>query len=566
MNTDAKGNFRFAKIFPEGSYSLTASDPVSGGTNQMQIYLRAGQDMTQNLRLKGTGTVNVSVVDGAGIPVDTAFVTFTETDFPNASFSGSLDASNQGVLPFPNVFEGAFSVQVTDPFSRGGRSSGILPRGTAFVNVQVQLTTTGTVSGHFFMPDGMTPVPNASIQLMASGRTIGQATSLGTGDIGSYSFQYVPAGPIELQAQDPLTGRTGIAVGTLATQGQVLGLDVTAQGLDAVHGLVTSNGAPQPGASVTLVSGNFQATTSADATGMYLMNGVPEGVIVATASLGNGFLSGTASSTITGDGKSLALDVALRNSGTVTGQVVQADGVTPAATSTVSINVGGIGGGTETTTTDLQGNFSLQSVPSGSGTITAQVLGGIDQASTPINVAAGITTTVQVKLNGTGALSGTALDSSGSPTAGTIILTGTGMFPYYLTLSAASDGTFSVPQVLAGPFTAKLTADIGGFNLFGTTTGSVVPNQTDKINVQVQGSGTVTGLVLRPDGKILPSARRLPSSESPPADQFRYRPRMMGRSLRLEFRWELSLCRSPIHPQWASLQFKISRSSQMETF
>jgi len=32
----------------------------------MQIYLRASQDMTQNPPLKGTGTVNVTVVDGAG--------------------------------------------------------------------------------------------------------------------------------------------------------------------------------------------------------------------------------------------------------------------------------------------------------------------------------------------------------------------------------------------------------------------------------------------------------------------------------------------------------------------
>ena len=501
VNTDANGKFAFAKIFPEGSYSLTANDPVSGGTNRMQIYLRAGQDMTQNLRLKGTGTVNVTVVDGAGVPVSAAFVTLTETDFPNATFTGSLDASNQGALPFPNVFEGGFSAQVTDPFGRGGRASGTLPQGTASVNVQVQLTTTGTVEGHFFLPDGVTPIPNANIQLIANGNSIGQFTSLGAGDIGSYSFAYVPAGPVELKAQDPFTGRTGIAAATITTQGQTLQLDVRAQGLDTVEGLVKSNDTPQPGATVTIVSGTFQATTSADGTGMYLMNGVPEGAIVATANLGNGFLSGTASGTIAGDGQTLTLDVALRTSGTVNGQVLQSDGVTPAAVSTVSINVGGVGGGTETTTTDGQGNFSFQNVPSGSGTISAQVLGGIDQTSIPVSVAAAGVTTVQVKLNGIGAISGLALDSAGNATAGTIILTGTGAFPYDLTLTAASDGTFSVPQVLAGPFTAKLSANVGGFTLYGTTTGSIVPNHANKITVQVQSSGTITGTVLRPNGQ-----------------------------------------------------------------
>lgn len=500
VNTDANGNYKFAKILPAGKYTLTASDPVSGGVNLMKISLPVGLDMTQNLRLLGTGTVNVTVVDGAGRPVNSAFVTLTETGFPNASFSGSLDASNQSVLPFPNVFEGQFSVQVQDQFGRGGRASGTLPQGVASVNAQVQLTTTGTVQGHFFMPDGVTPIPNGSVLLTANGVAIGQFTSLSTGDVGSYSFQYVPAGPVELKAQDPLTGRTGIAAGTISTEGQTLTLDVKAQGLNTIQGLVTSNGAPEPGASVTVVSGNFQATTVADNNGMYLMSGVPEGVIVLTASLGNGFLSGTASSTISGDGNTLTLNVALRSSGTVAGQLFQADGVTPAPPSTITINVGGVGGGSETTTSDAQGKFSFENVPAGSGTISANVLGGIDQANAPISVAAGTTTTVEVTLNGIGGISGVALDSNGNPTAGSVALIGTGNFPYYLLLTAAADGTFSVPQVLAGPFTAKLSADIGGFTLYGIATGSVIPGQTAKFTVQVQSSGTITGIVVRPDG------------------------------------------------------------------
>ena len=501
VNTDASGSYAFAKILPQGMYTFTINDPISGGTNQQRIFLSAGQNTTENLRLLGTGTINVTVVDGGGVPVSSAFVTLTETNFPNASFSGSLDASNQGVLSFSNVFEGPYSVQATDVFARGGRSSGTLPQGIATINTQVQLTTTGTVQGHYYMPDGVTPIPNASIVLTASGQAIGQFTSLGTGDIGSYSFQYVPAGPVELKAQDPLTGRTGIAAGTVTTQGQTLTLDVRAQGLEVVQGLVTSNGAPQAGALVAVVSGTFQASTEADSNGMYVMNGVPEGVIVATASLGNGFLSGSASSTISGDGNSVTLNVALRSSGTVTGQVLRADGVTPASTSIVSINVGGVGGGTETTTTDAQGNFSFQNVPSGSGTISAQVLGGIDQSTIPVNVAAGTTTNIAVKLNGTGAIAGLALDSSGNPIAGTIVLTGTGAYPYYLNLTAAVDGTFAVPQVLAEPFTAQLSADVSGFTLYGTTTGTIVAGQTNTIHIQVQPSGTVTGLVLRPDGQ-----------------------------------------------------------------
>ena len=503
VSTNSSGFFKFAKIFPDGLYTLTASDPVSGGISQMKVFLHAGQDTTQDMRLKGTGTSNVTVVDGAGANVGAAFVTLTETDYPSSSFSGALDASNQGVISFPSVFEGGFSVQVTDPFGRGGRASGTLPQGTTSLNIQVQLTTTGSVQGHFLMPDGTTPIPNASIQLTASGRVIGQVTTLGTGDVGSYSFLYVPAGPVDLRAQDPLTGRTGVAAGTINAQGQVLALDVRAQGLDTVQGVVRSNGSAVPGASVVLVSGTFQATTTADANGLYLMSGVPEGVVVATASLGNASLSGTASLPVSGDSNTYTLNVDLRTSGTVVGQVVPAGVVVPgtfAPVSSVSISVGGVGGGTSTTTTDSQGNFRFDHVPAGTGAITAQVLGGIDEGTAPVTVPAASTATVQVTLNGIGSITGKALDSSGQPTAGTIVLAGTGTFPYSFNLTAAADGTFSLPQVLAGPFTARLSANIGGFTLYGTTTSNVAANQNTNFSVQVQPSGTISGLVLRPDG------------------------------------------------------------------
>ncbi|MFZ1010565.1 MAG: carboxypeptidase regulatory-like domain-containing protein [Candidatus Sulfotelmatobacter sp.] len=501
VSTDPTGTFTFAKIFPQGMYTLSAADPVSGGVTQMQVYLIAGQNATQNLRLLGTGTINVTVVDGAGVPVASAFVTLNENNYPNAVFNGSLGASNQGVISFPDVFEGPFSVSVVDPFGRSGRASGVLPQGTSSVNIQVQETTTGTVQGTYYLPDGVTPIPNAIVNLTASGRVIGQATTAGTGNVGSYSFDYVPAGSVQLNAQDPLSGRTGIAAGSITTQGQVLTLNVIAEGLDTIQGLVTSDGSPQPGASVSITSGSFQATTSANSSGIYLMSGVPEGVVVATASLSNGFLTGTASTSVSGDGNTVTLNVALRTSGSVTGQVLQAGGTTPATASLVTINVGGTGGGTLSTTTDAQGNFSFNLVPAGTATISVQVLGSIDQGTGMVIVPAGSSVTTTVTLNGIGSLSGVALDSSGQPTPGTIILRGTGQFPYYLTVTAAANGTFALPQVLAGPFTAQLSANIGGFTLYGTASGTVSPNQNDNLSIEVQPSGTITGIVLRPDGQ-----------------------------------------------------------------
>jgi hypothetical protein len=501
VNTDANGVYKFAKIFPEGLYTLTASDPVSGGLMRTQIYLVANQDDSMNLRLKGTGTVNVQVVDGAGQPVNAAFVTLQETGYPNASFDGAIQASTQGLISFPGIFEGNFSVQVTDPFGRGGRASAVLPQGTTSVNVTVQLTTTGTVSGHFYRADGVTPIPFGIIQLLSSGRTIGQVTTQGSGDVGSYSFDFVPAGPIRVQAQDPLTALTGVAVGQITFQDQPLTLDVIAEGLGTVTGLVTNDGMPQPGAHVEVVSGTFDASTFADATGTYVIrNAVPAGRVVVTADLGNGAFSGTSAGTLNGDGNTLTLPVALRDSGSVTGVLFRSDGKTPAPISNITIQVGGTGGGTFSTTTDSNGNFLFQRIPSGLAMLTANVLGDIDLASGSVTVPSNGNVNVTLNLNGTGSLSGVAQDSSGAPVAGTVLISGTGAFPYTLQLTAGSDGTFGVPEILAGSFTATLTVPNGSFSLYGTATGSIAPGVNTPLQIRLQSSGSVKGLVLRPDG------------------------------------------------------------------
>ena len=99
VETSDQGKFRFAKIFPEGPYRLTLSDPVTGGRAQLRVYLRAGQDLAQDVRLKGRGTVRVSVVDGANLPVTSAYVKLQETDFPSRSYEAAVEPPRPGRGP-----------------------------------------------------------------------------------------------------------------------------------------------------------------------------------------------------------------------------------------------------------------------------------------------------------------------------------------------------------------------------------------------------------------------------------------------------------------------------------
>jgi protocatechuate 3,4-dioxygenase beta subunit len=502
VTTNGTGAYQFAPILAEGNYTITAADPVSGGVAQTgAIYMRPAVNVTQNIILLGTGTVHVTVVDGAGNPVTSAFVTLTETGYPNATLNGSISASNQGVASFANVYDGAFSLQATDSLGRAGIGSGTLPQNMASLNVQVQLTTTGVVQGYFYLPDGFTGIPNAVVQLTQNGAIVAEAITQGTGSVGAFTFNYVPAGPFTLSSQDPQTGRNGTASGSITSQGQTLNVNILAQGLTTVTGLVTQNGAPQPGANVNIQSGTFQGSSTADSTGTYLIAGVPTGTIVATANLG-GLFSGTATASETADGSTLNLPVALQSSGSVIGQVLQANGTSPAPPCLVTIN---IAGSVQTTTSDSQGNFTFPQVPAGPGMITVRELSGIDTGSAPVTVPVGASTTVAVMLNGTGSVTGTAYDSAGNPTAGTVVLNGAGSAYYIYTTTAAADGTFSFAVVPAGAFTAMLTATENGFTLYGMTSGTVQPYGTTAITISTQPSGTVSGQVFHSDG-VTPDA------------------------------------------------------------
>ncbi len=412
VRTNADSRYRFAEILPAGTWTLTASDPQTGGLMQTKVVLQVGQDAVHDVRLKGRGTVRVKVVDGADQPVAVASVKLRETDYPDRLHEGILDNSNEGIVTFRGVYEGPLSVEASDPFGRGGRVSGVLPRPDDTVELTVRLTTTGTVGGVFRMPPAGPapgdPIPFGTVKLLSSGKVIGQQTTVGSGtDRGRFSFDYVPAGPIRLEALDPLTGRTGFSVGTLANQNDVLEIDVVAQALGTVFGTVTANTVAEPRAEVQVVSGTYRANAFADENGVYRVEGVPAGRVIVTASRPGGFLKGTNEDTLTAEGQSLEIPVALRDTGRIDGVVYEAGGGTPAPLSVVTVTVGGTGGGRQTTTTDeVTGQFTFDEVPSGAATLTVDVVGSIDQARITVQVPPQGAVPAPITLNGVGSIDG----------------------------------------------------------------------------------------------------------------------------------------------------------------
>jgi hypothetical protein len=71
--------------------------------------------------------------------------------------------------------------------------------------------------------------------------------------------------------------------------------------------------------------------------------------------------------------------------------------------------------------------------------------------------------------------------------------------PYQQQRAVGSNGAFFLSEVPAGPFVVTMTG-LGDFPLSGTATFSVMPDEARQIEVKLQQSGVVTGLVVRPDG------------------------------------------------------------------
>ena len=503
VTTNAASQYRIADILPAGGYTLTARDPETGFTTRAQVYLQAGQAATHDLRLQGRGTVKVRVVDGAGAAVPQAVVRLTETDYPSGFYETVLSPASEGLATFSRVFEGGFAVEVSDQNARGGRASGILPAPGATVEVEVRVTTTGTVTGRFRMPGAAgAPIPLGTVTLVAGGRTIGRVTTESAGDVGRYTFEYVPAGTVRVEAQDPLTGRTGFNAGTLVTQGQELQLDIVAQAIGRVFGTVTLNDAGVPQARVEVVSGSFKATTYADEDGEYSLDGVPEGRVVVTATRSGGDLAGTASATLAEEGQDLQIDVSLRDTGRLYGYVRAAGGGV-APLSVVTVEVGGQGGGKQQATTRPEdGFYDFPQVPAGLATVAVDTVASIDRAEAKVEVLARGEVQQDIELNGVGAIEGSVVGvPAGYDTRVTV--TGTGSFKY--SLGAVPDpqpnGTFLLPEVLAGPFTATLSTSRGPLRLAGVLSGEVRPGETTVVTLEVQPTGRLEGFVTRSDGK-----------------------------------------------------------------
>ncbi len=400
------------------------------------------------------------------------------------------------------------------------------------MELTLRVTPTGCVRGVFKMPNG-DPIPNGVVKLRAGPwmGVLGQATTDSGAAVGQFAFDLVPLGQVRLEADDPYTARSGQASGRLEVEGRLsdptaacLQLEVRAEGLGTVHGLVTSNDVAQPGIEMEVVSGRYRSRTVSNADGIYEIDGVPVGQVTAKAMPPGDYLAGSSTAALVEDGQVLDLPVALRDSVTVDGLVLASDGVSPGAISEVAA-----WGPTVPYWNPLKaysgadGRFQMQHVPVGQTTFDGRVLQSVDRGRTVQDLqrdgSAPVPVTLQ--LRGVGRLRGHLRDGAGNPlpVQSAVVLQTTGDYYAYSerSFNVGEGGEFEYPDLLAGTYTVHLRADLGSGWRRGSATVEIAPvtpqdpGAWSEVTVRLEPTGAVQGRVFRP---ALPST---PNEPGPPA-------------------------------------------------
>jgi len=508
--SDGNGNYAFNAvtgatgsnlIIPSAPFTVQATlpstlvqSPVANGAFDPNVPLLA----TQNIFFTDTGIIAGTVSRQEGEVVSLGQVSLSGSGF-NGTQSTSIGAD--GSYAFYAVPPGQYTLiaTVSNPLGTGltgNTSASASDAQTTQANIVIPAT--GAVNGTVTRSDGSAAV-NVTVSLQAG--SFSRTTNTDTA--GRFSFTDAPTSAFTLATYDALTNTAASAPVTIVadqtiTQNLVLILGGT------VSGTITENGVNVSGAQITVTANNGTFTTTTNTQGVYTVNQVAPGNLTVQGVDPANNESGQSTGALGLSGQTIQINVQLLPSGTVSGTVFQSDGVTPAPGATVLLcqSLSGVScsGYSATTVTNTSGAYSLAGVPLVGFTVDVTNSNGDRGRSTGQLSNNGQTVTLNVRLNGFGAVTVTVKDANGNliPNA-QVTLTGETQFGGTLKTSTQSNGTAQFNNVLAGSFFVSATDPVT--LLGGSVSGSVSLNGSTSVTVKLQPAGNILGVVYASDGK-----------------------------------------------------------------
>jgi YD repeat-containing protein len=393
-------------------YTLTCNTGQAitmAGTEQ--FYLWVGVHVTTgsgNTRVKAEldmgGTLNGADDSRVAIPVPPAAVITslspssgavgTSVTINGSNFGASQNISSvtfNGVTATPSSWS---NTVIVAPVPTGATTGPVVVKTSAIASNGVTFTvgSPGTISGTITRTTDGTPISGALVEALQSNTVIGSASTAANG---TYSITGLGAGTYNVRAS--ATGfATSTTNGVSVTAGGTTTVNMALSPPPAITSLSPTSG--PVGASVTVNGSNFGASQG---TSNLTFNGVAAtpsswGNTAVIAPVPSGASTGPVIVTVGGTASN-SMTFTVVTTGTISGKVTRADGVTPITGATVNIYLGNTL--VTSTTTDSGGNYTVASLNPNTYTVEAVAANFVTKSQTGVAVTAGNTATVNLSLD-----------------------------------------------------------------------------------------------------------------------------------------------------------------------
>jgi len=443
----------------------------------IRVIARATDEIgVSQIELTGTGAWSVSDAKAVSPPLGEASVTF-DIAVPQTAQPGdtltleavALDTSGNRsdpanltitVIALPDVTMPASTVLLagdTTPVEL--QLSLPAPAGGMEVTLASEDTTIATVTPSVVIPEG---------------QTLGTFTLEGVSG-GSVSIDVTIQG--FLRGRMTVTVQGGVVSGTVYNPfpTPVVGAEVN------INGVITTTGSDGT-FQVTGITGPYVTIRAHDpATGL-------QGYFAGDMNRANGYLRD--------------VGVALVPAGSIQGQVVLPDGVTPVG-SGVQVDLfasGDLSSPLQTLFTDGNGRFEFPLVAVGDYVLEARDTSGNQGRVQAFIANSGDVVDLTLAFLGKGTVTGTVLDGFGNPVANaTISLSSSSIFYGNFTATTDLNGVFTIQDIFVGPFSVQARDDVTG--LGASTTGEITAHgETVAVTLRLAAWASIEGTIYRPDG------------------------------------------------------------------
>ena len=364
--------FFFRYLLAGHRYRLMGLQETTGLAIAFLDYTPAGDKELEELTLQAQARRGVRVQarypDGTPTPGPGHFV-ITSQSVLGGRWEGSLGSDGSALIQ--DLPEGPATVSLTGlPNQPVLSASFVIPAQSVAYDVAVPAVGLGTL---------VVKVQTTSGRVLAGGTLTAQGSGsprwigVAQGD-GTYRLEGVWIGmPLSLQATGfGLVGNAPAA--TLAQHGQQLALVYPAPDQGNLSGVVRdSRGIPVAGALVSTAG----RTTTTDAAGAYQLLNLSLGSYGLVVTVPNRVDRGIGTGTLASDGQTLAVDLALKGTGTVAVKATKADGTTPLVGAPITLtNISSwTDGRTLTAPTDINGIATFLTVLEGDVRASGSLLG-----------------------------------------------------------------------------------------------------------------------------------------------------------------------------------------------